>query len=220
MRSAADHQRADKATRNAHEMIRKGGVRRLGWVYGPSWCCRNVPISVTRSIDVTRSGCSHRRPSHLLLSCTLAASPPLARRVLEPMNPRISGVDVTPGPLTRSCRREPVSQCDGNVGGAGGCWVQIEGPDEMWPGDGRSVAERTKATVGRVGWQSKTRRSQPGVEGNEVGLVDMVVRIIWAQLGGIPKKKTMSSLEAEESKSRGAKPVPQVQCRTEDMRGF
>lgn len=67
------------------------------------------------------------------------------------MNPRVARVDVTPGPLARSCRREPVSQCDGKVGGAGGCWVQIERPDEMRPDDGRSVAERTYAAVGRVG---------------------------------------------------------------------
>lgn len=188
-------------------MIRKGGVRRLGWVYEPSWCCRNVPLSVvTRSIDVTRSGCSHRRPSHLLLSFTLAASPPLARRVLQPMNPRMSGVDVTPGPLTRSCRREPVSQCDGNVGGAGGCWVQTEGPDEMWPGDGRSVAERTKATVGRVGWKSKTRRSQPGVEGSEVGLVDMVVRIIGRSWEGSQKRKRCRHLRQRRARVMGQSP--------------
>lgn len=34
-------------------------------------------------------------------------------------------------------------------------------------------------------------------------MVDMIVRIIWAQFEGIPKKKTMSSLQAEESKSHG-----------------
>lgn len=51
--------------------------------------------------------------------------------------------------------------------------------------------------------------------------MDMVVRIIWAQFEESQKKKTMSSLQAEENKSHGGKkPVPLVQCRTEDMRGF
>lgn len=45
----------------------------------------------------------------------------------------------------------------------------------------------------------------PGVEGGEVGWWIWVVRIIWAQFEGIPKKKTMSSLQAEENKSHGEK---------------
>jgi len=101
-----------------------------------------------------------------------------------------------------------VSQCDGKVGGAGGCWVQIERPDEMRPDDGRSVAERTYAAVGRVGWQSKTRSGQPrGLRGTRSGGGYACSDNLGA-LREIPKKKTMSSLQAEKSKSHGEKPVP------------
>ena len=87
IRPPADNRRTDETTRKAQQMIRTRGVQRLDRVYEPSWCCRNIPLSVTRLMNVSQSGCSQRRPSHLLLSFTLVASPSLARRVLQPIIP-------------------------------------------------------------------------------------------------------------------------------------
>lgn len=65
-------------------------------------------------------------------------------------------------------------------------------------------------SVGSGGSPRHAGRS-PGVEGSEVGWWIWVVRIIWAQFEGSQKKKTMSSLQAEENKSHGGeKPVPLV----------
>lgn len=202
-------------------MIRKGETQRLGWVYEPSWCCRNIPLSVIGLINVSQSGCSHRRPSHLLLSFTLPAYLSLAIRVHQPMNPRVARADVTPGLLTRSCRREPVSQCDGNVGGAGACWVQIDGPDEIeaWRWQESRGEDLCNGRSGRVAIQD-TQWTAPALRetdsGGGYGCSDNL-----GALREIPKKKTMSSLQAEQSKSHGEKArAHRSSTRTEDMRGF
>lgn len=190
-------------------MIRKRETQRLGWVYEPSWCCRNIPLSVIGLINVSQSGCSQRRPSHLLLSFTLPAYLSLAIRVLQPMNPRVARADVTPGLLTRSCRREPVSQCDGKVGGAGACWMQIDGPDEIealrWQrASRRGLMQRSVGSGGNP----RHAVDSPGAEGNEVGWWILGVRIIWAHFEGSQKRKRCRHFRQSRARVMGKKPVP------------
>lgn len=85
--------------------------------------------------------------------------------------------------------------------------MQIDGPDERRPGDGRSVAEGTYATVGRVRVAIQdTQLAAPALRGARSGGGYGCSDNLGA-VRGIPKKKTMSSLQAED-KSHGEKPVP------------
>lgn len=171
------------------EIIRKRKVQRLGWVYEPSWCCRNIALSVTGLMNVSQSGCSQRRPSHLLSSFTLPACL-LSGKTGSPANESQSSKSVRYAryahTLLPSGACESVRQqdwwCRRLLGANRGARL-----DEAWRWQKRRGEEICSGRLGRVAIQD-TQWTAPALRGTRsgggYGCSDNL-----AALRGIPKKE-------------------------------